>query len=134
MGQREPDFAEQLALSAYVENRVGEKLDYIAPVEEELVLRLRCAVVVEGERLGVEDAALTENLGADIAAYLVRVVVEVYLGADMNDSELSDSFLRLSLSCPLCRQRRCLLSPAEQDRAMRTTDRSRPRHYIRLPC
>ena len=85
VGQREPDFAEQLALSAHVENRVGEKLDYIAPVEEELVLRLRCAVVVEGERLGVEDAALTENLGADIAAYLVRVVVEVYLGADMND-------------------------------------------------
>ena len=85
MGQREPDFAEQLALSADIENRVGEKLDYIAPVEEELVLRLRRAVVVEGERLGVEDAALTENLGADIAAYLVRVVVEVYLGADMND-------------------------------------------------
>ena len=85
MGQREPDFAEQLALSAYVENRVGEKLDYIAPVEEELVLRLRCAVVVEGERLGVEDTALTENLGADIAAYLVGVVVEVDLGTDMND-------------------------------------------------
>ena len=53
VGQREPDFAEQLALSAYVENRVGEKLDYIAPVEEELVLRLRRTVIVEGERLGV---------------------------------------------------------------------------------
>lgn len=43
VGQREPDFAEQLALSADIENRVGEKLDYIAPVEEELVLRLRRA-------------------------------------------------------------------------------------------
>ena len=71
MGQREPDFAEQLALSADVENRVGEKLDYIAPVEEELVLRLRRTVIVEGECLGVENTAFAENLGADIAAYLV---------------------------------------------------------------
>lgn len=85
VGQREPYLTEQRALAADIENGVGEKLDNIAPVEEELILRFGCAVIVEGERLSVEDSALAENLGADIAAYLVGVVIEVDFGADVND-------------------------------------------------
>ena len=77
MCQRKPNLAEKLALAADIENGVGKKLDDVAPVKEEGVFSFRCAVVVERERLGVEDAALAENLSADIAADLVGIVVKV---------------------------------------------------------
>ena len=50
-----------------------------------LILGCGCAVIAEQEGLDIEDAARAEYLGSDIAAYLVGVIVEVELVADVDD-------------------------------------------------